>query len=388
MKLLYKMLTLALLEIAAVSPNFVFAQDVLIEGNLVTITNGLTTSINGNLTNKGNLNNSGELRISGSWMNLGNYSGDNGEVVFASDVDQVINHNSQNFDHFILAGSGNKILMDDLTINGTLEFESGKLVVENGSKITLGPDVILEGTNENSYIIGEVHRQGTGELFFPIGDTAHYLPITLKNVTGDNPTIGIITHSTPSEIGVGGSLSEISNIRYWELITDESYTGSNIELPIVQETILSDEEEATVAQATSDASLFYEIGRKQVTGTITNGAIESAGLALGRYYAIGKSSTAEVLPPIRVINVVTPVQDGKHDFLRIENIELYENNVVEIYNRAGELVFRMKDYDNQERVFRGNGNVINNQELITGNYFYSINLGKNDVSTGYIFLKR
>lgn len=364
-----------------------FTQDVVIEGT-VSLTNDLVTSIDGNLTNKGTLTNGGELRISGSWMNLGNYTSEGGEVVFASDEDQVINHNDQDFDHFILAGGGNKILMESVTINGTLEFESGKLVVEDGSRIVLGPDVILNGTSEESYIIGEVHRQGVGELFYPIGDETNYLPVTLKNVQGDNPMIGIRTFSEQSEQGVGGSLESISNLRYWELLTDNTYQGSNIVLPIVNEGILADEEEATIAQATSDVAKFYDIGRETVTGSVESGFVESAGLALGRYYVIGKSSTDETLPPIRVINVVTPIQDGKHDFLRIENVELYENNKVEIYNRVGELVFQMENYDNQDRVFRGNGNVINNQELITGNYFYSISLGKNNVTTGYIFLKR
>ncbi|WP_109832666.1 cadherin domain-containing protein [Reichenbachiella versicolor] len=100
--------------------------------------------------------------------------------------------------------------------------------------------------------------------------------------------------------------------------------------------------------------------------------------------------TGEVrdLPKIEVKNVVTPNGDGKHDFLKIKNILLYDNTLVEIFNRNGNKVFSIKDYNNQELVFRGRSNQSSNRDLIQGNYFYIVRSNKKKIGSGFLFLKR
>ena len=365
------------------------AQNVVIEGNSVTITDGLITAIDGNIINKGNLHNDGEIRITGSWVNQGNYSdGENGEVIFNSEEDQVINHNEQNFEQFTITGGGNKILTESLTINGEINFEEGKLVVAEGSQLVFGPEATLNNASKDSYIIGEVYRQGQDELFFPIGTDNAYLPVTLINVKGTDPLVGFNIHEGQLDYELAKNLRSVSQNWYWEMIPNESYVGSNIVLPLLDETFLFSTDEATIVQATDGVSTYFDIGKSEVSGSPIDGSITSAGLALGRYYAVADFKGEEVLPPIRVINVLTPYADGKHDFMRIENIELYENNKVEVYTRAGELVFSMSNYNNQDRVFRGFSNNGSERALTTGNYYYSILLNKNDVFTGYVYLKQ
>ncbi len=365
------------------------AQQVTIDGNLVKIGNGLVTSIDGNLTNKGELKNGGEIRVTGSWMNLGVYQAEEeGEVIFSSDEDQIINHNDQNFENFTIAGGGNKILMESLTINGQINFESGKIVVEDGSKLTFGPDAVLNGANEDSYIIGEIYRTGTGNLYYPIGTETEFLPVNLYEVEGDQPVVGFRIWKDFTGFSVDGNLNDISSRRYFEMFSDGNYLGGKIELPVADENIMDNTSQAVVAQSSAANLRFFGIGSAESSGTADAGAVLSAGVAYGPYFVVARVTSEAELPPIRVINVVTPFADGKHDFLRIENIELYENNLVELYNRAGQLVYRQENYNNQDRAFRGFANQGNDDELVTGNYYYSIRTRNNDFSTGYIFLKQ
>ncbi|MEQ9442577.1 MAG: gliding motility-associated C-terminal domain-containing protein [Cyclobacteriaceae bacterium] len=98
--------------------------------------------------------------------------------------------------------------------------------------------------------------------------------------------------------------------------------------------------------------------------------------------------TAEIGTDIRVYNAVTPNGDGNHDFFEIECIDLFPNNTVKIFNRAGSLVYESQYYDNQNVRFEATGNrgiYVGGKLLPDGTYFYVIE--KNDGSkpkTGYL----
>ncbi len=59
-------------------------------------------------------------------------------------------------------------------------------------------------------------------------------------------------------------------------------------------------------------------------------------------------------------NVITPNGDGVNDVLYIKNAEKYPNNIIQVFNRWGKLVFEQQNYDNTW----GGGN------LSEGSYFY------------------
>jgi gliding motility-associated-like protein len=87
-------------------------------------------------------------------------------------------------------------------------------------------------------------------------------------------------------------------------------------------------------------------------------------------------------PQIVVYNAVTPNGDGRHDFLEIDNISFYENNVVRVFNRWGEEVDRIEGYDNSTNVFTGD-------RLPAGTYYYLISLtGNKEDASGSLLLKK
>ena len=80
-----------------------------------------------------------------------------------------------------------------------------------------------------------------------------------------------------------------------------------------------------------------------------------------------------VLPNIKFPDGISPNGDGKNDFWVIDFIEEYPNNVVEIYNRWGELLFHADGYQ-QDWEGKYNG-----QELPIGTYYYIIDLHEESI---------
>jgi gliding motility-associated-like protein len=70
-------------------------------------------------------------------------------------------------------------------------------------------------------------------------------------------------------------------------------------------------------------------------------------------------------------NILTPNGDGKNDMWIVKNIDMYPQNEVKIFDRAGRMVFHQRGYT-------GNWNgTVNGQPLAEGTYYYIITLGDN-----------
>jgi gliding motility-associated-like protein len=98
----------------------------------------------------------------------------------------------------------------------------------------------------------------------------------------------------------------------------------------------------------------------------------------------------EVVGDIQVYNAFSPNGDGFNNVFLIQHIETIaetRSNHVSIYNRWGDVVFDIKDYNNTTRVFRGLSN--KGEELTSGTYFYKIEFsGGKKMQTGYLTLRK
>lgn len=110
---------------------------------------------------------------------------------------------------------------------------------------------------------------------------------------------------------------------------------------------------------------------------------------------ISKDENCDVMVP----NSFSPNGDGIHDNFKIRCLYNYENPIIEIYNRWGNLVFKKDHYGDAD--FWGseadawwNGHstnkltISNNEELPVGTYYYILKLNKSKVLTGFLFLNR
>ena len=86
---------------------------------------------------------------------------------------------------------------------------------------------------------------------------------------------------------------------------------------------------------------------------------------------------------LQATNLLTPNGDGKNDTWVIKDVELYPDNTVKIFDRAGRMLWNAKGYDNS-----WNG-TLNGSPLEEGTYFYILNLGINKrTQRGYITIVR
>jgi|GEM_PF-833892 len=90
----------------------------------------------------------------------------------------------------------------------------------------------------------------------------------------------------------------------------------------------------------------------------------------------------------------SPNGDGINDFWEIDGIEQYPDNTVSIYNRWGDRIFEIRQYDNQSRVFKGVANQLTRLGagiLPAGTYFFIIQYRDNQETKkveGFLVLKR
>lgn len=95
-----------------------------------------------------------------------------------------------------------------------------------------------------------------------------------------------------------------------------------------------------------------------------------------------------VTPEIAIYNGLSPNDDEFNPYFRIENIEVVSpQNKVTIFNRWGDKVFEMENYNNDTKRFVGISS--DGKELPSGVYFYRIELPISGNSlTGYLTLKQ
>jgi gliding motility-associated-like protein len=89
-------------------------------------------------------------------------------------------------------------------------------------------------------------------------------------------------------------------------------------------------------------------------------------------------------------NGISPNGDEKNDYFKLENIEFLEpNNNVTIYNRWGDKVFEMTNYNSASAEQRFEGRQNNGKELPSGVYFYKVEFATGRPGlNGYLTLKR
>ncbi|MEJ0056012.1 MAG: choice-of-anchor tandem repeat GloVer-containing protein [Bacteroidota bacterium] len=92
---------------------------------------------------------------------------------------------------------------------------------------------------------------------------------------------------------------------------------------------------------------------------------------------------------IKIFNALSPNGDGKNDFFFLQYIDILptkQANTVKIYNRWGDEVFSVNNYNNNDRAFTGLNSSGN--KLANGTYYYKITFASGDKElTGFLELR-
>jgi gliding motility-associated-like protein len=89
---------------------------------------------------------------------------------------------------------------------------------------------------------------------------------------------------------------------------------------------------------------------------------------------------------VKFYNGFTPNGDGHNDTWIIDNINVYPDNSVEIYNRWGTEVWNANGYDNNRVVFKGIDN--QGQPLPDATYFYIVKISGAAPAKGWLQITR
>lgn len=347
-------------------------------------------SVKDTLVNEGTLINNGNMVVGGTWLNLGTYDAGEGQITFNStdtSVPQVINHNSQSFNKLVISGGGQKQILADLTVVESLTLTDGIIKAQGNHGVHFASGAVITGGSDASHINAPVYQQGTGTKLFPIGNGTIYMPVELSGITV-NSEIGI----TLAELTAGqtletnSSLVDISDKRYWAIdVASGSLEGARITLQVEGDEGLDGlkNTEFVVAFTESLSEDFISLGRSQNS---TSSLVQNELLLAEGFVTLALPS--ENLS-IVVFNAISPNPgDELNDYIHIDN--LLESDVVSIYNRWGDMVFEMKNYDNDDAAkrFNGQSNVGGSKDLPSGNYFYVIRRKSGKEVSGYLSVRK
>ncbi|MBX2958271.1 MAG: gliding motility-associated C-terminal domain-containing protein [Cyclobacteriaceae bacterium] len=368
-------------------PFTIMAQGFFISNSTaVSVGTGSTLSVQGSLVNNGTLTNNGSLVMGGVWLNNGTYVPGEGRITFNSTSDeQIINHNAQAFSWLTIDGGGTKKFLADIVVERELILTNGIMVAENNSKIVFDESVVITGGSDQSHVQGAVQHSGTGDKLFPLGNGTTYLPVQINGIT----TAATQVRVSSTELGgtvlpKSSSLKSISDQRYFTVdVVSGSLQSATVTLPVRNENSLSGGlQSLVVSQASALNDPFTSLGQSNSTGSLSTGTVTSAQAPTETLLAVASADNSG----IEVFNAIAPNGFELNQYMRIANLP-FPNRVL-IFNRWGDKVYEVENYDDTLSGKRFAGLDTKGNELPSGNYFYKIEVDKKEVKTGYLSLKR
>ncbi|WP_299770172.1 gliding motility-associated C-terminal domain-containing protein [uncultured Dokdonia sp.] len=98
----------------------------------------------------------------------------------------------------------------------------------------------------------------------------------------------------------------------------------------------------------------------------------------------------DVSQDLEIFNEISPNGDGVNDTFVIEGLQNFPNNVLRIYNRWGNEVFQVANYQNDfDGTSNGRATVDRNKKLPIGTYYYILDLGDgSEGRAGWLYINR
>lgn len=299
-------------------------------------------------------------------------------------------------------------LFNDFQIFGTANFYNGIIDIDHnlGSLFFDKEGKAINASNK-SYAQGEVEKSGKNNFVYPLGKKGYYRPAAIIDPVNPKTHINVeyFLESPDSSFPVSnkaGVLETVNNTEYWTIhrvnpkgiaIVELSWNANTTDPNLLKEDI----ETFHVVRWDSEQNMWVDEGGIVDTNTKTvRTPTQINHFGVFTLATVNSEKIAE--GGVIIYNAVSPNGDGYNDFFRIENIEQYPNNRVQIYNRWGVKVFERSNYKNDENAFigisEGRGTINKNEKLSTGTYYYVIKYEHTDekgsemiTRSGYLHLE-
>ncbi|MEM9649488.1 MAG: gliding motility-associated C-terminal domain-containing protein [Bacteroidota bacterium] len=326
-----------------------------------------------------------------------------------------------NANRLTVSGSSSPVFQDiEIVVDNDLLLETWVGVTNNANFIS--GDVLTTKNNSASYLnfIGNSFYNGTGNtshingyagasdketITFPVGEGSFLRYLTLTSSATNSLAKCAYYFEDPNN---PDSLLEqfrtdfksqddlqISELEFWRLEGSQPSVvtlswNPNSAVSLLGETV----ENLVVVGWNKAESQWVGLGNTAVSGNLQTGSITSETFVPDDFEIITIGGTDDLLEPFTVLELdnyfMTPNDDGINDFLLIDGIENVPNNVLNIYNRYGVLVYSKLNYNNE---FGGksnrNGVISRSSGLSAGIYFYILTVSDTrEKFQGYLYISQ
>ncbi|EHQ43562.1 gliding motility-associated C-terminal domain-containing protein [Myroides odoratus] len=288
----------------------------------------------------------------------------------------------------------------EMNVKGSADFREGIVQVDSlAGMLTFHPGAKAMNPSDQSHVEGYVEKIGKENFVFPIGDKGVYRHATIAAIPSEKQAYQSKYILNDHEFfrqhdKMDRPIAALNTKEYWKLEKPNTAQGE------ILLTLSWDTRTTTPEVLTGDISNLHIVRWDDTRGMwVDQGGVISSDLQEVTTAVTGNGyfTLATVLPfstednEVIIYNLVSPNGDEKNDYFYIENIQMYPNNQVEIYNRWGVKVYETTNYDSADNVFRGysEGRVTINKDkaLPTGTYFYIVTYEIKDKGGSHIVKK-
>ncbi|WP_299122249.1 gliding motility-associated C-terminal domain-containing protein [uncultured Tenacibaculum sp.] len=297
-------------------------------------------------------------------------------------------------------------LRSSLGITNELSFINGKVITPK-SDTSISLDFIQHdfyaGEDDNRHVDGYAAVSGTEEFIFPIGDDNRLRPMIIPTQNLNTTFKGAYFSEDPNSPTTFTQtfltnqkqvfIENISQLEFWDLNgankTTVTLTWDN-QSDIAA--IANNVAELKVVGWSKTENKWMNLGNSNVSGNLTSGQVTSNEFIPDDYeiITIGAGVADGELDDVNII--FTPNGDSTNETLVFEGLEQYNRNVLEIYNRWGNIVYKTSDYKNDWKgKSSGRATINSNDDLPVGTYFYTLKFGNDSLSKtqkGWVYIQR
>ncbi len=299
-------------------------------------------------------------------------------------------------------------LYTSIGIENDLNFISGKVFTpRNGTNVSLDyiNHNIYAGEGNLTHVDGYTSVIGSSQFSFPVGDDNRIRPMVITTASLDTEFIGayyfINPNTPPSHFTQAfttsekhASINNVSTYEFWNLHgTGQTTVNLTWDNNSGLTTIVDDINNLIVVGWSKQHNKWINLGNSAIYGNITTGSITSSQFTPNDYEIITIGSKHSDTSLTNVNLIFTPNGDEHNNTLTFDNLDDYENNRLTVYNRWGNVVYNIENYQND---WKGNSNgratLSKDEDLPEGTYFYTLELGNNGKLTknnkGWIYIHR
>lgn len=329
----------------------------------------------------GEIINNGQMVLEGNgqWHNFSNnkvFSQSSAGTVTFNAPQFSFEGNTTAFPHLVFKGNGVYVLKAKTEVRLSLDIEDAEVQVLAPESLTILNSDPLSLFRNKGFINTSLGADGSflrnmkanEEYLFPMGTHSLMRFVTIKPKDAVENAIAIsFVDKDPNLVGYSRfnkskSITEI-NDAYYHLLKRVAGT-SQIDLAFH---IPSSEKYSSLVTWGKNAQWNSALSSNNQNNTILAPGLtqtlvhKNADLPIGGNVAFALAQVANA-GPLEIYNAFSPDGDGKNDTWEVKNIDLFPDNELKIFDRSGNLVFRVNGY-NSSKYWDG-------QNVASGTYIY------------------